>query len=156
MRSVWFLRVSSLFVLVIFYILTLSTIQGWPWMNASKPYVLFFIFYLVQLFLLVGYLILQVVYVWKYMDHRWPLGDLFFGILFFMIGEILVYFFSIPICESSNHYIDGFFFSALFNLLSTMMVYKYWDSITKEDLEFAIPFNKIQMTLNEQILKYVK
>ena len=30
------------------------------------------------------------------------------------------------------------FFSSLFTLLAVMMVYKYWDSITKEDLEFAV------------------
>jgi hypothetical protein len=30
------------------------------------------------------------------------------------------------------------FFAAICTLLSVMMVYKYWDSITKEDLEFSV------------------
>jgi hypothetical protein len=37
-----------------------------------------------------------------------------------------------------KHYLDGLFFGTTFNLLAVMMVYKYWDSITKEDLEFSI------------------
>lgn len=33
---------------------------------------------------------------------------------------------------------DGLFFANTLILLSVMMVYKYWDSITKEDLEFSV------------------
>lgn len=38
----------------------------------------------------------------------------------------------------AKHYIDGMFFGAICTLLGVMMVYKYWDSITKEDLEFSV------------------
>ncbi len=38
----------------------------------------------------------------------------------------------------AKHYIDGMFFGVICTLLSVMMVYKYWDSITREDLEFSI------------------
>ena len=37
-----------------------------------------------------------------------------------------------------KHYLDGLFFATICNLLAVMMVYKYWDSITKEDLEFSV------------------
>ena len=37
-----------------------------------------------------------------------------------------------------HHYLDGLFWGVVFTLLSVMMVYKYWDSITKEDLEFSV------------------
>jgi len=30
------------------------------------------------------------------------------------------------------------FFGTICSLLGVMMVYKYWDSITKEDLEFSV------------------
>lgn len=33
---------------------------------------------------------------------------------------------------------DGLFFANTLILLSVMMVYKYWDSITKDDLEFSV------------------
>lgn len=42
------------------------------------------------------------------------------------------------ICDHVDHYIDGLFVFSLCMLLSVMMVYKYWDSITKEDLEFSV------------------
>jgi hypothetical protein len=34
--------------------------------------------------------------------------------------------------------VDGLFFGTICTLLAVMMVYKYWDSITKEDLEFSV------------------
>lgn len=37
-----------------------------------------------------------------------------------------------------KHYIDGLFFGVICNLLAVMMVYKFWDDITKEDLEFSV------------------
>jgi hypothetical protein len=37
-----------------------------------------------------------------------------------------------------EHYIDGVFFWTLCALLTVMMVYKYYDSLTKEDLEFSV------------------
>ena len=42
------------------------------------------------------------------------------------------------ICKVTKHYVDGLFFGHIFSLLAVMMVYKYWDSITKEDLEFSV------------------
>ncbi len=42
------------------------------------------------------------------------------------------------ICSAARHYIDGVFVATVCILLSVMMVYKYWDSITKEDLEFCV------------------
>lgn len=41
-----------------------------------------------------------------------------------------------------GHYVDGMFFAVICTLLSVMMVYKYWDSITKEDLEFSVSGNQ--------------
>lgn len=57
---------------------------------------------------------------------------------FFIAGVALTLFASNPICNLALHYVDGVFFGTIAILLSVMMVYKYWDSITKEDLEFSI------------------
>jgi len=51
---------------------------------------------------------------------------------------VLLFAFSVTICNAIQHYIDGLFFFTLCVLLSVMMVYKYWDSITREDLEFSV------------------
>lgn len=72
------------------------------------------------------------------MDDRWPLGDILFGTAFFIIGQVILYIFSVVICDQVKHYVDGLFFGSICTLLSVMMVYKYWDSITKEDLEFSV------------------
>jgi hypothetical protein len=66
------------------------------------------------------------------------LGDIFFGLLFFGIGMASVFAFSNHICRYAAHYVDGMFLGSTFVLLSVMMVYKFWDSITTEDLEFSV------------------
>lgn len=88
------------------------------------------------------------------------IGDILFGTGFFTAGCVIMFAFSPTICDAVEHYIDGLFFFVLCMLLSVMMVYKvglerpdcvcapsltsaclaskYWDSITREDLEFAV------------------
>lgn len=68
-------------------------------------------------------------------------GDIFFGVIFFLLSQAILWYGSVQICQLAVHYVDGMFFSAIFSLLAVMMVYKYWDSITKEDLEFAVGDN---------------
>lgn len=72
------------------------------------------------------------------LDDRWPLGDILFGTAFYIVGQVIIYVFSVTICDTIKHYIDGLFFGTICTLLAVMMVYKYWDSITKEDLEFSV------------------
>ncbi|CAG8814030.1 23224_t:CDS:1, partial [Dentiscutata erythropus] len=84
------------------------------------------------------YVVLQIVLVLNTLDDRWPLGDILFGIAFYVIGQAILYIFSVRICDTAKHYIDGLFFGTICTLLAVMMVYKYWDSITKEDLEFSV------------------
>lgn len=81
---------------------------------------------------------MQIVLVLKTLEDRWPVGDILFGMFFFIAGVAIIFFASNPICDLALHYADGVFFGTIAILLSVMMVYKYWDSITKEDLEFSI------------------
>jgi len=80
----------------------------------------------------------QLILVFRTLDDRWPIGDIVFGTAFFAIAQVLLFAFSVTICDAIKHYIDGLFFFTLCMLLSVMMVYKYWDSITREDLEFSV------------------
>lgn len=84
------------------------------------------------------YVVLQIVLVVSTLDDRWPLGDILFGFSFLVISQLFEMVFSEQICDAAKHYIDGLFFGSIFILLAVMMVYKYWDSITKEDLEFSV------------------
>jgi hypothetical protein len=81
---------------------------------------------------------LQLMLVIRTLEDRWPLGDILFAFLFFVMGIVFMFVVGTSICQSANHYVDGVFFGTIFFLLGVMMVYKYWDSITKEDLEFAV------------------
>lgn len=80
----------------------------------------------------------QLILVTRTLEDRWPIGDIIFGTAFFVVAQVVLFAFSVTICDAVEHYIDGLFFFALCMLLSVMMVYKYWDSITKEDLEFSV------------------
>lgn len=100
------------------------------------------------------YIISQLVLVFRTLEDRWPIGDIVFGTIFFAGGQVLLFAFSVTICNAIKHYIDGLFFFSLCILLSVMMVYKYWDDITvsilpppyapltdtpqREDLEFSV------------------
>lgn len=86
------------------------------------------------------------------LDDRWPLGTIVIGTLVFIGGVISMYIFSVDICENAKHYVDGLFVGTILNLLAVMAVYKYWDAITTEDLEFSID-SKHQTWEIEALLK---
>ena len=96
------------------------------------------VLYLLNAIELFVYIVMQVVLVTRTLQDRWPLGDIVFGVFFFVVGQVILYALSAPICNAVSHYLDGLFFATTCNLLAVMMVYKYWDSITKEDLEFSV------------------
>lgn len=106
--------------------------------NYTRPIVLWIIFYLMNGSLLIIYVLSQIFLVVRTLDDRWPLGTIASGVICYITGLFVMYGFSIQICEGTKHYVDGLFFGTMTNLLSVMAVYKYWDSITKEDLEFSI------------------
>ena len=57
-------------------------------------------------------------------DAQEALGDIVFGIFFFVIGQVILYVFGDTICDGIQHYLDGLFFATICNLLAVMMVYK--------------------------------
>lgn len=120
--------------------------------NYTSPGALWIIYFIVNGSMFLIYTVSQIILVTYTLDDRWPLGDIAFGILFYFCGLIVMYILSVDICEQVKHYLDGLFFGSMFNLLAVMMIYKYWDSITKEDLEFSID-SKHQAWEIEALLK---
>lgn len=106
--------------------------------NYETPTVLWILYFIVNGAIFVIYVVSQIILVVFTLDDRWALGDIALGAIFFAVGQVIMYIFSVPICEQAKHYMDGLLFGNICNLLAVMMVYKYWDSITKEDLEFAL------------------
>jgi uncharacterized membrane protein YgcG len=136
--SLWVLRLSCLAIFGITFFIAIATFKGFASFSYSKPIGLWVIYILWPLICVVIYVISQLVLVFRTLDDRWPIGDIVFGTAFFAIAQVLLFAFSATICDAIKHYIDGLFFFTLCMLLSVMMVYKYWDSITKEDLEFSV------------------
>lgn len=136
--SLWLLRISCLALFAIGFFISIATFKSFASFSFSKPFGLWIIYILWPVICVSIYTVSQLILVFRTLDDRWPIGDIIFGVAFFTIAQVLLFAFSLTICNAIKHYIDGVFFFTLCMLLSVMMVYKYWDSITKEDLEFSV------------------
>ena len=124
------LRITCLAVFGTSFFIAIATFKRFAGFNYTSPTGLWVIYILWPLVCTVVYIISQLVLVFRTLDDRWPIGDIVFGTGFFTIAQVLLFAFSVTICNAIKHYIDGLFFFTLCMLLSVMMVYKYWDSIT--------------------------
>lgn len=136
--SLWFLRISCFVVWGITFFISIATFNSYVGFKYDKTMGLWILYILWPLICAVVYIVSQLVLVFRTLEDRWPIGDIIFGTAFFAIAQVLLFAFSVTICDAIKHYIDGLFFFTLCMLLSVMMVYKYWDSITREDLEFSV------------------
>ncbi|KAK3334121.1 chitin synthase III catalytic subunit [Cercophora scortea] len=136
--SLWMMRLCSAAAFIISFLVALATFKSWAGLGPTNTIGLFVVLYLLNAVQLFVYVALQILLVTRTLQDRWPLGDILFGVFFFVTGQVILYAFSSPICNSTSHYMDGLFIATTCNLLGVMMVYKYWDSITKEDLEFSV------------------
>ncbi|KAK2745241.1 Chitin synthase, class 7 [Myotisia sp. PD_48] len=147
--SVWLLRLSSAGMFLVSGAVSLLTFKGWAGLNPEKTVALFVVLYLLNALALAVYLVMQIILVVNTLQDRWPLGHIAFGVFFFVIGQVILYVFSVTICNRIKHYLDGLFFVTICNLLAVMMIYKYWDSITKEDLEFSVGMKQNNWEIKE-------
>ncbi|KAJ5161494.1 hypothetical protein N7492_006886 [Penicillium capsulatum] len=136
--SVWLIRITSGATFAMTFVIALLTFKSWGGLGPQNTVGLFVVLYLLNAIAVAVYIVMQLLLVVNTLDDRWPLGHICFGVLVFIIGQVLLYAFSDTICNNVQHYMDGLFFATFCNLLAVMMVYKFWDSITKEDLEFSV------------------
>lgn len=122
--SVWLLRSCSLVMFLISFAVSLLTFKGWAGLGPENTVGLFVVVYLFSALFLTVYVVMQLILVAGTLQDRWPLLHIFFGVLAFVIGQIVLYVFSQTICDQVEHYMDGLFFATLLNLLAVMMVYK--------------------------------
>lgn len=123
-QSVWLLRGSSIVMFVISGAVSILTFKGKAGLGPTNTVGLFVVLYLINGICLVIYLAMQIILVTNTLQDRWPLGDISFGVFFFVIGQVILYVFSDTICNAVSHYLDGLFFATICNLLAVMMVYK--------------------------------
>lgn len=138
--SVWLLRFCSLAMFIVSGAVSLLTFKDWAGLNHENPVGVFVITYIINAIMLFVYLCSQILLVVGTLEDRWPLGDITFGVFFFVIGQVILYVFSDTICEGVSHYLDGLFFATICNLLAVMMVYKVG---YRHNLP---PFRKLTMT----------
>ncbi|ORX91197.1 hypothetical protein K493DRAFT_355903 [Basidiobolus meristosporus CBS 931.73] len=134
--SLWSIRISSVFVWGGVFAISILTFRGN--LDSTNPVGLWIVMVVLNGAAIAVYFILQVILVVKTLDDRWPLGDILIAGISFIAGQVGLLGFSHEICEAVTHYLDGLFFASAATLFSIMMVYKYWDSITKDDLEYLV------------------
>jgi hypothetical protein len=122
--SVWLLRLCSIAMFIIGGAVSLLTFKGWAGLSPQNPVGIFVVTYIVNAIMLFVYTASQVLLVIGTLEDRWPMGDIIFGVFFFVIGQVILYVFSDTICNNVQHYVDGLFFATICNLLAVMMVYK--------------------------------
>ncbi|KAI5305502.1 YmL10 [Ascosphaera pollenicola] len=147
--SVWLLRIASAIMFAISFAVSLITFKSKGGLSPTKTIPLFIILYVLNAVFVAVYTVMQIILVVYTLQDRWPLGHIMFAVLFFVAGQIILYVFSSKICDKIQHYVDGLFFATLCNLFAVMMIYKYWDSITKEDLEFSVGVKQNTWEVNE-------
>ena len=122
--SVWLLRLCSVAIFIISFGISICTFKSWGIVGPTNTVGLFIVVYLLSALFLAVYVVMQLLLVVGTLQERWPLLHIFFGVFAFVLGQIILYTLSKPICNQVEHYMDGLFFATLLNLLAVMMVYK--------------------------------
>jgi len=150
--SVWLLRVCTGGMFALSFLITLLTVKDWAGLGPTNTIGMFVVVYIFSAIFLCVYVVMQVLLVVGTLQERWPLGHIAFGVGFFIIGQVVLYTLGPTICASAQHYLDGLFITTICNLLAVMMIYKYWDSITKEDLEFSVGTRQNNWEVKQELL----
>lgn len=140
-RAIWTLRGSCVAVFLTTFavsVVTFRTADHSAVLSTSNTAGLFVALYVFNAVFLAVYVVSQVVLTIFFLKDLWSLGAVVLGTLFFVFGQFILYALSQKICTNVKHYLDGLFFASLSNLFAAMMIYKYWDMITTEDLEFSV------------------
>ena len=142
--SVWLLRLTSAAMFLISFIISLLTFKSWGGLSPTNTVGLFVVLYVFNAICLAVYVAMQLLLVVNTLEDRWPLGHIAFGVLVFIVGQVLLYAFSDTICDNVQHYLDGLFFATFCNLLAVMMVYKvriFITPTTYQEFKYQLTFN---------------
>ncbi|KAI1652150.1 chitin synthase III catalytic subunit [Daldinia loculata] len=123
--------------------ITLDT--GFHWTNefitrADEHYrniALYVLYQLAPLVFLVAFFVLEAVLVLRILGEIRPMIYLTGAAILFAIGQVFNYVISPYICNGTSGKIDGALFETLFTLLSVIMIWVFWSSITEDDWPIA-------------------
>ncbi|EDO16390.1 hypothetical protein Kpol_1051p40 [Vanderwaltozyma polyspora DSM 70294] len=144
-KSMVIVRGFSAIGFIMSFLSSILTFKSWiqdDKIASMNTTAIFVIVYVINGIALLIYTICQLLVSLLVVRNLWVTGSVFLGLFFFIVGQVLVYGFSVQICEGVKHYLDGLFFGSLCNVFTLMMVYKTWDMTTDDDLEFSVSVNK--------------
>lgn len=128
-QSVWLLRGASSLMFLITAAVSIMTFKSIGGLSPTQTVGLFVVLYIISGIFILIYVVMQVMLVLGTLQDRWPLGDIGFGVFFFVTGQVILYAVADRICEGTAHYVDGTLFATTTNLLAVMMVYKVGDLV---------------------------
>ncbi|KAF5566935.1 hypothetical protein H9Q69_013285 [Fusarium xylarioides] len=138
--SMALIAISALLLLIGTGYIALDTGFSWTgyWDNSydaprNRNIALYVLYQLVPLILLVAFLVLEAILVIRILGETRPMIYLAAAALLFAIGQVFNYAISKYICDGTSGKIDGALFQTLFTLLSVIMVWVFWSSITEDD-----------------------
>ncbi|ETS77527.1 hypothetical protein PFICI_11401 [Pestalotiopsis fici W106-1] len=99
----------------------------------NRNIALYVLYQLVPLIFLVAFFVLESVLVLRILGEVRPMAYLAAAAVLFALGQIFNYTISPHICNGTSGKIDGALFETLFTLLSVVMVWIFWSSITEDD-----------------------
>lgn len=94
---------------------------------------LYVLYQLAPLIFLVAFYVLETVLVLRVLGETRPMVYLTLAAILFALGQIFNYAISPHICNGTDGKIDGALFQTLFTLLSVVMIWVFWSSITEDD-----------------------
>lgn len=109
-----------------------------------QNYAIYIFYFLWPILCIIGYFILEFILVFKVLEEWKPLLLLSGSLILFIVGQIFNFVISKYICQGTRGKIDGSFIETFFVLLSVILLYKFWDSITEDDWDEPI-FEETQM-----------
>ncbi|KAH8794574.1 chitin synthase III catalytic subunit [Hyaloscypha sp. PMI_1271] len=99
----------------------------------NRNIALYVLYQLAPLVFLFVFFVLETVLVIRVLGERKPMIYLVSAALLFALGQIFNYVVSVHICNGTHGKIDGALFETLFTLLSVVMIWVFWSSITEDD-----------------------
>ncbi|ORY64040.1 chitin synthase export chaperone [Pseudomassariella vexata] len=106
----------------------------------NEPYrhiSLYVLYQLAPLVFLIAFFVLEAILVIRILGEVRPMAYLTGAAVLFALGQIFNYVISPYICNGTASKIDGALFETLFTLLSVVMIWVFWSSITEDDWPIA-------------------
>ncbi|RJE18818.1 Export control protein [Aspergillus sclerotialis] len=104
----------------------------------NRNIALYVLYQLFPLVCLVVFFVMETILVIRILGEVRPMFYLCGAGLLFAIGQIFNYVISTHLCQATNGKINGALFETLFTLLSVIVIWIFWSSITEDDWPMPI------------------